>query len=363
MKIALVHEFLTQFGGAERVLACLHEMFPQAPVFTLIHDKRKTKGAFATWNVQTSFLQKLPGAVGHYKWFLPLMPAATESLDLRSYDLVISDSSAFAKGINVPKSAIHVCYCHTPTRYLWQSMEEYFKTLRYPRVVKKLAKWYLKFFLQKWDYEAAQRPSFMIANSRTVQKRILNYYGRSSAVIYPPVNTEFFTPGADLKKYFLTGSRLEPYKRIDLVVEAFGKIGLPLKVVGAGTDLENLKRTAKSNIEFRGQVSDDELRDLYRAARAFVFPAYEDAGMMVLESLACGTPVLGLNAAGTGEFVRHGVDGILFDEQSETAIIDAVQKFLQAKFDEKILRQRAERYGKQEFKRSLEDFIKSAEKP
>ena len=206
MKVALVHEFLTQLGGAERVLQAFHEMFPEAPIFTLIYDRQKTRGLFANWGIRTSFLQKIytppfippltKGGRGgvSYKWLMPLMPRAIEIFDFAGYDLVLSDSSAFAKGAMTKKPTVHICYCHTPTRYLWQDMENYVSSIKYHGLIKAAAKFYLKNHLKKWDYEAAQRPDFFIANSRTVQGRIKKYYNRDSEVIYPPVDTEFFRP-------------------------------------------------------------------------------------------------------------------------------------------------------------------------
>ena len=183
MRVALVHEFLTQLGGAERVLQAFHELFPQAHVYTLVYDEAKTRGAFRGWDIRASYLQKLPGGVKHYKWYLPLMAGATERFDLSRYDLVLSDSSAFAKGVSVKKPARHVCYCHTPTRYLWESMDEYLAESKHPALVRLAAKLYLKYFLKNWDLRAAGRPDIMIANSRTVQHRIYKYYGRGSQVV------------------------------------------------------------------------------------------------------------------------------------------------------------------------------------
>ncbi len=357
MKIALVHEFLTQLGGAERVLEAMHEVFPTAPVYTLVYDRQKTKNLFASWDIRTSFLQRLPGGVAHYKLFLPLMPRAIESFDLQEYDLILSDSSAFAKGVRGKPGSVHVCYCHTPTRYLWVNMDEYVATLPYPGIIKYAAKLYLKKILKARDYRAAQYPSYFIANSLTVQNRIREHYHRDSAVIFPPVDTIFFKPLNADREYFLTGSRLEPYKRIDLVVKVFNRLNLPLKVVGSGADSENLRSSAKANIEFIGRVSDQELRRLYAGAKAFIFPALEDAGIMVLESLACGTPVLGLNSGGTAEFVREGREGVLFDNQTEDDISEAVEKFNRMKFDEKQIRARAMDFDKQKFKQRVLNFI------
>ncbi|MDP3993895.1 MAG: glycosyltransferase [Candidatus Doudnabacteria bacterium] len=361
MRVALVHEFLVQRGGAERVLQSLHELFPQAPIFTLVHDPLKTEGFFSKWDVRTSFLRKFPRGVSNYKWYLPLMPKAIESFDFKGYDLVISDSSAFAKGIITHKPSVHISYCHTPTRYLWQEMDDYVANLDYSPVVKWVAGQYLP-RLKKWDYRAARRPDYFIANSQTVRERIKNYYDRDSEVIYPPVDTGFFTPTSHQpppKSYYLTGSRLVQYKRIDLVIEAFNRLDTPLIVAGDGPELENLKRKAKNpKIKFLGDVSDEKLRQLYQGAKAFIFPSVEDAGIMVLESLACGTPVIGLNAGGTAEFIRDGIEGALFKNQSVAEIIEVVRRFDTLQFDKAILRQRALDFDRKIFKGKIRDFVR-----
>lgn len=356
MRVALVHEFLTQLGGAERVLEVFHELFPDAPVYTLVYDEQKTDSRFKGYDLRVSFLQKFYQISKSYKWLLPLMPRAIQSFDLSTYDLVLSDSSAFTKGVKVKKPAVHISYCHTPTRYLWQEMDDYVKAA-IPPLVRPLVKPYLKHYLRKWDYRAAQRPGFLIANSLTVQKRIKQYYNRDSEVIYPPVDTEFFKGGNGRKgskgEYYFTASRLEPYKKIDLVVEAFNRLNLPLKVAGDGTQAQSLKRKAKGNIEFLGRVSDEELRELYGNAKAFIFPALEDAGIMTLESLACGTPVIGFAKGGTAEFIKNEEHGVLFAEQTTPAISSAAKKLATMKFDPEKLRARALEFDKAKFKEKV----------
>ena len=354
MKVALVHEFLTQYGGAERVLEELHKIFPNAPVYTLVYDKGRSRGRFEGWNIKTSFLQHLPFANKHYKWFLALMPWATESFKFDGFDLVISDSSAFAKGILVPKNIPHICYCHTPTRYLWQMEDEYISTQKIPWWTKILARPVLS-MQRKWDFKAAQRVTRFIANSHEVAGRIKKYYSRDSEVIYPPVRTDFFTPLVDQKRgdCFLAAGRLEPYKRLDLVLQACSKLNLPLKVAGTGTVSQDLKSLAGPQTEFLGWISDEQLRDLYRHARAFIFPALEDAGMMVVEAMACGTPVIAFGQGGAVEFVEHGKHGILFTSQSVDSLSQALKGFERMKFDPNILRARAEEFGVEVFRNTL----------
>ena len=357
MKVALVHEFLTQLGGAERVLQTFHELFPDAPVYTLVYDKTPTQGFFDNWDIRTSFLQNLPLAVRKYKWFLPLMPRAAEKFDFSGYDLVLSDSSAFAKGIITKPPTVHVCYCHTPTRYVWQDRDEYIDSLPYPKYIKHYIKYYAIHYMQGWDYKAAQRPNHIIANSRTVQGRIKKYYDRDSQVIYPPVDTAFFRPTGEKGDYFLTASRLEPYKKIDLVIDAFNRLNLPLKVAGDGAEIEKLRGASRPNVEFLGRVSDEELRNLYSGAKAFIFPALEDAGIMPLEALACGTPVIGLNKGGVAEFIKDGEHGVLFADQTIDGIFSAEKKLAMTNFDPEKLRARTLEFDKEIFKEKIRAFI------
>lgn len=356
MKAALIHDFLTQLGGAERVLDVLHEIYPDAPVYTLLYDEKKTEKRYKNWRIKTSFLQNLPARAFSYKWYLPLMKRAIESFDLSGYNLVISDASAFAKGVKVAEGTIHICYCHTPTRYLWQDRREYVKSLPYPSFVKIALKPLLA-SLQKWDYKAAQKIDFFIANSKEVKKRIKEFYQRDSKVIYPPVNTDFFKPDPNIKpdnkKYYFTAGRLEPYKKFDLVVEAFNVLNLPLKIAGTGSQAETLKRIAKDNIEFLGRVTDDELKRLYQTSKAFIFPALEDAGMMVVEAVSCGTPVIAYGAGGALEFITSGIHGEFFMQQTTDQLIDVVNKFNPARYDLSQLIAQASKFNKTRFKTDL----------
>ena len=334
-------------------------MFPDSPVFTLVYDERKTAGRFRGWDIRASFIQRLARVV-NYKWLLPLMPRAIENFDFAGFDLVLSDSSAFAKGIKVRPPAVHICYCHTPTRYLWQGPDEYVANQGIPLFLKPLVKVYLMKVLRKWDYAAAQRPNVLIANSREVQARIERFYGREAAVVYPPLDTEFFHPTKPKGGYFLTAARLEPYKKIDLVIEVFNELGLPLVVAGSGSKLGALRSLAKSNIEFLGRVGDGELRDLYSGARAFIFPALEDSGLMILESLACGTPVVAYRRGGAAEFVKDGGNGVLFDEQSVPSLRQALTRFGKIDFSRESVRAGIEDYGKEKFVSAIKAIITEA---
>lgn len=354
MKIALVHEFLTQLGGAEKILETFHQLFPEAPVYTLIYDQKKTENRFVNWDIRTSYLQKFYNLGINYKLLLPFMPGAIQKFDFAEYELVLSDSSAFAKGVRTRNPTRHICYCHTPTRYLWENMDEYLANTPFPRPLKTLGKYYLKNFLKKWDWKAAQNPDRLIANSKTVKTRIKKYYNRDSEVIYPPVDTKFYDLSSSNKEnFYLTGSRLEPYKKIDLVIMAMNQLGLDLKIVGTGTNVQHLKSLAGKNIQFLGRVSDQTLKDLYGRAKAFIFPALEDAGIMVLESLACGTPVIGYKQGGTGEFIRDQVNGVLFENQTPDDIIQAIKRFEAMDFVPSKLRDQVMHYDTSEFKSNI----------
>jgi glycosyltransferase involved in cell wall biosynthesis len=357
MRIALVHEFLTQMGGAERVLENFLNIWPDATLHLIIYNKDRTRGIFEPYKKRLSFLDKWPGAKIDHKLYLAFMPKAIESFRFEDYDVVFSDSSSFAKGA-MAANKLHICYCHTPTRFLWTEAEDYLKSQPYSEVLKFFAKPTLK-WLRKWDYKAAQRPNFFIANSENVRERIKKYYGRDAEVIYPPVDTEFFQPQSEKKDYFLVASRLEPYKKVELVVEAFNELGWPLKVAGSGTRADKLKAMAKSNVEFVGHVTDEQLRDLYGGAKAFVFPAEEDAGIMLLESQSCGTPVIAYGKGGALELVKDGETGILFGEQSASAIKSALLKFRTENFNAKVVRENALKYDKKIFRDKIRQFVET----
>ena len=356
MKIALAHDYLNQLGGAERVLFAMHEIYPEAPVYTLIHDRKRSRGVFEKLNIKTSFLQKMPGGLRHMRWYLPWMPAAFESLDLTGYDVVLSDASAFAKGAIVGSSSLHICYCHTPTRYLWSDTHQYISELKQSQIVKKILPLVLN-KLRTWDYQAAQRVDVFIANSCNVQKRIKKYYGRESNVIYPPIDVENFKIADELGNYFLIGGRLVSYKRFDLAIRAFNKLGIPLKVFGVGPEEEKLKKMAKDNIEFLGQVSDSKKAELYSMALGFINPHEEDFGITAVESMASGRPVIAYKKGGSTETVVEGKTGIFFDEQEWEALADAVIRFDYKKFNPVKIQEHALGFSKDRFKREMREFV------
>lgn len=358
MRVALVHDHLTQEGGAERVLEVLHEMYPQAPIYTLFYDKQKMGEMFPEKNIHTSFLQNWPGAVKHYQWFLPLMPTATEGHDLMEYDLVISSSSAMAKGVITRTNTTHICYCHTPTRYLWSDTHRYIEELKYNRLVKKFIPPLLT-RLRMWDQLAAQRPDYFVANSKDVAGRIKKYYRRDSTVIYPPVQTEQFSVAPKTDGYYLTGGRLVAYKRFDIVVQAFSRLGIPLKVFGTGPEYDNLKSMAKDNIEFVGKVDQKTLAELYQKANAFINPQIEDFGLTAVESMASGRPVIAFNAGGACESIVKNVSGTFFDEQSWEALADTVVRFKPENFNPEEIKKHAQSFSVEQFKQNMTTLIES----
>jgi glycosyltransferase involved in cell wall biosynthesis len=365
MKVALIHDHLAQDGGAEKVLKVLAEMFPDAPIYTLLYEPNNVAKNFAGRHIETSVIQKLPGGIRHYKWYLYFMPLAVEFFDLRNYDLVISDASAFSKGVITAPHTTHICYCHTPTRYLWSDAHEYLNELPYNKWLKKIISLVLG-RLRLWDYCAAQRVEYFIANSQTVAGRIKKYYRRESEVIFPPVETNRFTlsdlsqqPEAD--RYFLAGCRLAPYKRIDLVVAAFKQLGdnYKLKIFGDGIDSPRLKKLAAgcSNIEFLGQVSEEDKARLFSGAQAFINPQEEDFGITVVESMAAGRPVIAYKRGGATETIVAGKTGLFFTEETAASLTAVIKNFRASDFYPLAIRQHAEQFSVENFKRRINDFI------
>ncbi len=345
MKVALIHDHLVQDGGAERVLKALKEIFPEAPIFTLVFDPKNTNRFFYSQDIRTSFLQKFPLGVRCYQWWLPIMPAAIESYDLTDYDLVISSASAFAKGVITKPGSRHLCYCYTPTRFLWIDTHSYIKELK----VNPIFKIFLPLTLHRlrgWDRLAADRVDFFATSSATVRERIKKYYHRPSEVVYPPVDVDNFWISSAPKKYYLAGSRLVPYKKIDLVIQAFGRLGIPLKVFGVGPEMARLKKLAanSSKIEFLGKVSEEEKCRLYAEAIAYLHPQEEDFGITAIEAMAAGRPVIAYQAGGALETVIPGRTGEFFENQWWEEIAD------------KVIRFRPEDYSSEEIKRWAENF-------
>ena len=358
MKVALVHDHLAQDGGAEKVLKALSEMFPGAPIYTLLYERKNAVKYYQGRQIETSIIQKLPGGIKHYQWYMPFMPMAVEFFDMSNYDLVISDSSSFAKGVITSSQTLHLCYCHTPTRYLWSDTHQYINELKYNKYFKKIISLVLN-YIRMWDKLAADRVDAYIANSHFVAKRIKKYYKRDSVVIYPPVETEKFKISQTVGDYFLIGGRLAPYKRVDLAVEACKKTGKKLKIFGQGVDLPRLKNLARGagNIEFLGRVDDAVLAELYGRSLAFIHPQEEDFGITAVEAQASGRPVIAYRRGGALETVEEGVTGEFFNEQTADSLARALENFQSSKYNPETIRRQAEKFGVERFKKEIAEYI------
>ncbi|MBL8030001.1 MAG: glycosyltransferase [Candidatus Doudnabacteria bacterium] len=354
MKIALVHDSFTQMGGAERVVQDLHDIFPSAPVFTLVFDP-KFKEIYNGWDIRTSPLQALYLAIGKLKFLLPLIPWAVEQLDLSGYDIVISSSSGFVKNIQVPKSVIHICYCHTPPRFVWTDAEYVKQETSW--FFRPLVKWFLKYY-KKWDEKASKRVSYFIANSNEVKKRIYDIYNRDSLVIYPGIS-DFWKPVKLKSNYFLLAGRLQAHKKNELIVKIFNELGLPLHVVGSGRQESYLKSIASGNIKFFGRVSDEVLREQYSGALAYIFPQIEDFGLMPLEASACGTATLAYKFGGALETVVSGATGDFFSSYNSDEIKSLILNWDKNKFRQEVLQNHARKFSKEVFQKQVKEFVLS----
>jgi glycosyltransferase involved in cell wall biosynthesis len=355
MRIAIVHDYLNQAGGAERVVAVLHEMFPQAPIYTTILDRSSLWPALQDADIRTSWMQHLPGLKRHFKKYLPLYPAAIESFDLRGYDLVISSSSAFAKGARVPPGARHICYCHTPMRFAWD-YESYVAREGLGRAVRMVLPPFIR-ALRRWDIRTADRPHVFISNSSVVAGRILRCYGRSSEVVYPPVEIDRYTPASDSGDNYLVVSRLNSYKRIDLAVRAFTEAGRPLLIVGDGPYRAALERMAGPTIQFTGRMRDEEVAWYYARCRGLIFPGEEDFGITPLEANASGRPVVAYRAGGALDTVIDGKTGVCFHEQTVESLRDAVARCDALTWFRDDLRRHAEHFSVAAFRSRFESIV------
>lgn len=357
MKVALVHDWLINMGGAERLIKIFHELFPEAPIYTLFYDRDRMPAEFQKMDIRTSWLQNIPYGTRIYQHLLPLMPMAVEQFDLSEYDLVLSSSTCCAKGVITRPDTLHICYCNTPMRYAWDFYCEYTENKSRPM---KLLIAAVMNYIRLWDRLSADRVDYFIANSNNVRKRIYKHYRRDSTVIYPGVDTDFYTPSGDIGDYYLIVSRLVGYKKVDLAVKAFNELGLPLVVVGDGPELAGLKKMAKNNIRFTGRLSDEDVREYYRKCRALIFPAEEDFGLVPLEAQSCGRPVIAYGRGGALETVIEGKTGVFFSLQTAESLKEAVLDFEKKadEFDEKFIRLHALRFGYDRFKKEMIDFIK-----
>ncbi len=356
MKIALVHDYLVQNGGAEKVLEAFCELFPDAPIYTLIYSEKLMHGSFKGKEIKTSFLQKIPFAIIRHRVFPQFMPFAIEQFDFSDYDLVLSDSSSFAKGIITGPETLHICYMHTPMRFAWDDCQKYTRDFSFPACIKKLVPFAMN-YVRLWDRVSADRPDKLIANSRFIARRIKKYYKRESLVINPPVDVENFKISHKKEKYFLAAGRLMAYKRFDIVVEAFNQLGWPLKIISRGPEFKRLKKMAKSNIEFLGRVDDAELRRHFSQCQALIFPQEEDFGITAIEAMAAGTPLIAYRGGDIPEHVEEGKTGIFFNEQTPESIMVAVKKFEAMSYNPEYIRSTVMKFDKNEFKIKIKDYI------
>ncbi|HLN19305.1 MAG TPA: glycosyltransferase [Patescibacteria group bacterium] len=365
IKVALVHDFLTAYGGAERVLEVLTEMFPDAPIYTLLYDREKMRGKFENKIISASFLQKFPEILRkRYKFLLPLMPIAPETFDLRDYDLVISSTGAWSKGIVTRLNTIHISYFHSPMRFAWDANGEYLSQQKKGFITNFIVRRILN-YIRIWDKVAADRPDYIISNSKYTAVRVKKYYGRDSEVIYPPATINEGSTSimevASPKKYFLIVSRLSPYKKIDAVVEAFNKLELPLVIVGEGEQKKYIERIAEKNIQILGWKNDQDTEKIFKNARAFIFPCIDDFGIAPVEAMSCGVPVIAIREGGVLETVIEGKTGEFFDAATPEVIADGVRRFMENEkgYDKNYIIKRAQEFRKERFIDEIKKYIEN----
>ncbi len=360
LKIAIVHDWLVTDAGAEKVLSSLIDIYPNASIYSLVNfltDKEREIVLHSKF-VKTSFIQNLPFAKKYFRNYLALFPWAIESFNLSSYDLIISSSWAVAKGVKSTSKQLHISYCHTPIRYAWDMYEEYTKNLKQPK--KFLVERTLK-YLQKFDMRTLDRVDYFIANSKFVQNRIKNTYTRDSIVIYPPVDVKNFKLCDTKEEFYFTASRLVPYKKTKLIVEAFNEMAdKKLLVMGDGEEYESIEKIANKNIEILGYKDKSCMIKYMQKAKAFVYAAIEDFGILPIEAMACGTPVIALNDGGTAETVNNLHNGIHFQYQTKEAIIKAIKKFETQSFNHQNISKNAQIFSDLRFKQEIKEFIDSS---
>ena len=360
LRVALVHDWLTGMRGGEKVLESLCRLFPDAPIYTLVHQRGAVSPLIESHPIRPSLVQWLPRATERYRHYLPLLPWVIETFDFDAFDLVISTSHCAVKSVVVPGRAVHLCYCHSPMRYAWDQFPHYFGEARVGRLRHAALRPVLA-ALARWDRDTAHRVDGFVANSRHVAGRIQRYYRRLAPVLHPPVDTEFFTPGdACSEPGFLVVSALVPYKRIEIAIEAARRARVPLRIVGTGPEQARLQRLAGDGVEFLGTLGDEALRDAYRRARAVVLPGEEDFGIVPVEAMACGRPVIALGRGGACETVRHGVTGWLVESDTPEAFARAMSEMMHTEFDRHVLRSHAETFATGRFETAFAGLVGEA---
>jgi glycosyltransferase involved in cell wall biosynthesis len=363
MKVAIVHDWMTRRGGAERVLVEMHKIWPDAPIYTAIYEPREFP-EFCNADIRTTWLNRIALARRKHQLFSIPRSVAYAMLDLRDFDVVISSCSAESKYVRTGRTSLHICYCYTPTRYYWSDYDFYRAHPPFGPVLSALAKYLvlpLLLPLLRWfDYRMAQRVTTYVTQSKYIQNRIKKYYGRDSELIHPPVNVEKFTTISKEKDdYFLIVGRQVAYKRLDLAVAAFNKLGLRLVIAGTGEDVPKQREIARSNIEFKGFVPEADLPQLYANARAVIYPQEEDFGLVPVEAMAAGTPVIAYGVGGAAETVLDERTGVLFSQQTPEALIEAVEKFKTMNFNATLLRQHAQNFSAERFRREFKSFVEA----
>ena len=361
MKIAIIQEWLVTVGGSDKVVKAIADVFPAADIYTLVAKKQVCDELGIDWNkVHTSFIQKLPLGVKKHRMYLPIFPFAIEQFDLRGYDVIISSSHAVAKGVITKADQLHICYCHSPIRYVWDMYHEYLEESGLTKGLKGYLAKYMLHRIRKWDFISSFRVDYFISNSDYVGRRIQETYRRDAVTIHPNIDISNFDLCVEKEDFYLTSSRLVGYKKIDLIVEAFSRMSnKKLVVIGGGPNLEKIRKIAEHNITVMGYQSFAVLKEKMQKAKAFVFAADEDFGMIPIEAQSCGTPVIAYGRGGSLETVKDGVTGIFFYEQTVDSIIDAVERFekLETPFDPKMIRNHAETFSEERFKKEIKEFV------
>ncbi len=338
------------------MLECFCELYPDAPIYTLVYNKKMMHGVLENKDIRTSFIQKFPFASSKHRIFPQVMPIAIEQFNFSKYDIVLSDSSSFAKGVITGPETLHICYMHTPMRYAWDDCHKYTQDFYFPGFIKKLVPLAMN-YLRLWDRISAERVDRFIANSRFVAKRIKKYYKKESEIIHPPVNFDDFFVNEKTGNYFLMVGRLIAYKRFDIAIKAFNRLKLPLKIIGRGPELKRLQKIAGPTIEFLGRVPDEDLAKYYSQCRAFIFPQEEDFGIVAIEALASGRPLIAFRGGDIPEHIEENKDGIFFDNQTAEDIVAAVGRFEKIEFDSVSIREKARKFDKSAFKNKIKDYV------
>ena len=356
-KVALVHDWLNGMRGGEKCLEVLCELFPEADLYTLIHEKGSLSAKIESMSIRTSFVQSMPFGLKKYRHYLPLFPFAIEQFDFSGYDLIVSSSHCVAKGVRHDDSVFHISYVHAPMRYVWDQFDTYFRQPRTSWPVRIGAE-LMRPYLQRWDRNTAKRVDTFLCNSHHIRRKILDYYNRESQVVYPPVELSHFRPGGAKENFYLVVGAFAPNKSVDLAVEAFNRLKLPLKIVGSGQDEEYCRSIAGDSIEFLGALSSEKLLELYQQARALVFPGVDDFGITALEAQSCNTPVIAFASGGAMETVTEQT-GLFFAEQKVEALCEAVEKMERTwkNYVPEAFRQQTSRFGREQYKKQMAHAI------